>query len=33
MKRKSSAAAEEKTKVKADFGEAFGEPVNSVRVR
>jgi len=32
MKRKSSAAAEEKTKAKADFGGAFGEPVNSVRV-
>jgi len=31
MKRKSSAAAEEKTKVKADFA-AFGEPVGSVLV-
>ena len=32
MKRKSSAAAEEKTKPKADFGGAFGEPVSSVLV-
>jgi len=32
MKRKSSAANEEKTKVKADFGGAFGEPVGSVLV-